>query len=99
MSSRTQTKLESQIEQYERIYKKHVMLKSELVEEKPKEKLLGSSKLIWKKRNEINLLEKKLAKEKGQGKIYRRKERTAWVPQPDERHVTRGEDEKHRRVD
>jgi hypothetical protein len=47
MSSRTQTKLESQIEQYERIYKKHVMLKSELVEEKPKEKLLGSSKLIW----------------------------------------------------
>lgn len=48
MSSKTQAKLESRIEQlksgieqYERLYKKHLMLESELTEAKSKEKAIG----------------------------------------------------------
>jgi hypothetical protein len=47
MSSTTQAKLESQIERYERLYKKHMMLENELAEAKAKGNLSGSTKLIW----------------------------------------------------
>jgi predicted RNase H-like nuclease (RuvC/YqgF family) len=81
MSSRTQAELKSQIEQYEMLYKKHVMLESELVEAKAKEKAVGVFKTnLDNKKNEINLLEKKLnGKKKSQGKTFGREERTARV--------------------
>jgi chromosome segregation ATPase len=41
LSSRTKTELESWIEQYERLYKKHVMLESELANMKAKGKVVG----------------------------------------------------------
>jgi len=41
LSSRTKTELESWIEQYERLYKKHVVLKNELAEAKAKGKVVG----------------------------------------------------------
>ena len=53
MSSRVQTKLESQIEQYEQLYKEHVMLKSEFAEAKAKEKAIGNFKI-----DKINLLKR-----------------------------------------
>jgi len=53
MSSRVQKKLESQIEQYEQLYKEHVMLESELAEAKAKEKAVGNSKI-----DKINLLKR-----------------------------------------
>jgi len=81
MSSRTQAELKSQIEQYEMLYKKYVMLESELVEAKAKEKAVGVFKTnLDNKKNEINLLEKKLnGKKKSQGKTFGREERTARV--------------------
>jgi predicted RNase H-like nuclease (RuvC/YqgF family) len=79
ISSRTQTELESKIEQYERLYNKYVMLKGELTETKTKEKIVGVFKTdLDNKRNKINLLKKKLDK-KSQGKTFRRKEWTARV--------------------
>ena len=69
MSSTTQAKLESQIERYERLYKKHMMLENELAEAKAKGKLVGVYKIdLDKMRNKINLLEKKLNKEKARAK-------------------------------
>jgi hypothetical protein len=59
MSSRVQTELESRIEQYEQLYKEHVMLESELAEEKAKEKVVGNSKIDKK-----NLLKRELDNEK-----------------------------------
>jgi hypothetical protein len=53
MSSRVQKKLESQIEQYEQLYKEHVMLESELAEAKAKEKAVRNSKI-----DKINLLKR-----------------------------------------
>jgi hypothetical protein len=41
ISSKTQTELESRIEKYERLYKKYVMLKSELTRVKAKGKVVG----------------------------------------------------------
>jgi hypothetical protein len=63
------------------LYKKHVMLESELVEAKAKEKAVGVFKTnLDNKKNEINLLEKKLnGKKKSQGKTFGREERTARV--------------------
>jgi predicted RNase H-like nuclease (RuvC/YqgF family) len=64
------------------LYKKHVMLESELAEAKAKEKTVGVFKTdLDNKKNEINLLEKKLnRKKKRQGKPFGREERTARVP-------------------
>jgi hypothetical protein len=42
---KTQAKLESWIEQYERLYKKHMMLESQLAEAKAKEKVVGVFKI------------------------------------------------------
>jgi len=61
MSSKTQPELESRIEQlesgieqYERLYKKHLMLESELTEAKAKEKVVGVFKTdLDKIRDEI----------------------------------------------
>jgi len=65
MYSRTQAELKSQVEQYEMLYKKHVMLESELAEAKAKEKAVEVFKTdLDNKKNEINLLEKKLNREK-----------------------------------
>jgi hypothetical protein len=50
--------------QYERLYKKHVMLESELAEAKSKGKVVGVFKInLDKMGNEFNLLEKKLDEE------------------------------------
>jgi predicted RNase H-like nuclease (RuvC/YqgF family) len=65
MSSRTQTELESKIEQYERLYNKYVMLKGELTETKAKKKVVGVFKTdLDNKRNKINPLKKKVDKKK-----------------------------------
>ena len=69
MSLKTQVELESRIEQYERLYKKHVMLESELAKAKAKGKFVGVFRTdLDNNRNEINLLEKKLHKEKAKAK-------------------------------
>jgi predicted RNase H-like nuclease (RuvC/YqgF family) len=69
MSLKTQVELESRIEQYERLYKKHVMLESELAKGKAKGKFVGVFRIdLDNNRNEINLLEKKLDKEKAKAK-------------------------------
>jgi len=61
---KTQVEINSRIEQYERLYKKHVILESELAKAKAKGKAIGVLKIdLDKMRNEINLLEKQLDKE------------------------------------
>ncbi|KAL9360973.1 hypothetical protein Peur_049096 [Populus x canadensis] len=69
MFSKTQAELESWIDQYERLYKKHVMLENELAEAKAKGKAIGVFKIdLDKMTNEINLLEEKLDKKKSKAK-------------------------------
>jgi predicted RNase H-like nuclease (RuvC/YqgF family) len=64
MSSKTQVELDNRIVQYERLYKKHVMLESELAEAKSKVKVVGVFKInLDKMGNKVNLLEKKLDEE------------------------------------
>jgi hypothetical protein len=57
--SKLQAELKSQIEQYELLYKKHVMLKSELVEVTVKEDAVNNSQT-----KEIDLIKRKLNKVK-----------------------------------
>ena len=53
----------------ERLYKKHMMLESELAKAKAKGKVVGVFKInLDKMRDEINLPEEKLDKEKGKAK-------------------------------
>jgi predicted RNase H-like nuclease (RuvC/YqgF family) len=74
MSLMTQTELESKIEQYERLYNKYVMLKSELTQTKAKGKVVGVFKTnLDNKRNEINLLKKKLDKKKPRQNILKKR--------------------------
>jgi len=74
MSSKTQTELESRIEQYESLYKKYVILESELVEEKAKGKAIKVFKTdLENKKNEINLLKEKLNKEKVKQNIWKKR--------------------------
>jgi predicted RNase H-like nuclease (RuvC/YqgF family) len=75
MSSRTQAELKSRVEQYEMLYKKHVTLESELAEAKAKEKAVEVFKPdLDNKKNEINLLEKKLnRKKKPRQNIWKRR--------------------------
>lgn len=69
MSLKTQAELESEIEHYKKLYKKYVKLESKLAKTKAKGKVVRVFKInLDKMRNEINLLEEKLNKEKTQTK-------------------------------
>jgi hypothetical protein len=60
MSLKTQVELESQIKLYERLYKKHVILESELAEEKAKGKVIRVFKTDLDNKKNENLLKKKV---------------------------------------
>jgi hypothetical protein len=66
--SKLQAELKSQIEQYELLYKKHVMLKSELVEVTVKEDAVNNSQT-----KEIDLIKRKLNKVKIRIKLLEEK--------------------------
>ena len=62
MSLKTQVELESWIKLYERLYKKHVILESELAEEKAKRKVIRVFKTDLDNKKNENLLKKKVDK-------------------------------------